>query len=72
MDGKGRATDNAWIERFWRSSKGNYVYLNPSDYGVELYKGINNYINYYHSKKHQSLNSTPEKIYAESINRKVA
>jgi putative transposase len=28
MDGKGRATDNIWIERFWKSIKYNYIYLN--------------------------------------------
>ena len=36
MDGKGRATDNAWIERFWRSIKYNHIYLNPCDNGIEL------------------------------------
>jgi putative transposase len=29
MDGKGRATDNAWIERFWKTIKTEYIYLNP-------------------------------------------
>ena len=31
MDGKGRATDNIWIERFWKSLKYDYVYLNPME-----------------------------------------
>ena len=29
MDGKGRAIDNRWIERFWRTLKHKYIYLNP-------------------------------------------
>ncbi|GAB1452054.1 hypothetical protein MASR2M47_21100 [Draconibacterium sp.] len=40
MDGKGRATDNIFIERFWRTVKRDYVYIClPSD-GTELYKGL--------------------------------
>ena len=31
MDGKGRATDNTWIERFWKTIKYEYIYLNPCD-----------------------------------------
>lgn len=40
MDGKGRALDNVWIERFWKSLKYDYVYLNPADDGFELYEGV--------------------------------
>ena len=36
MDGKGRALDNIWIERFWKSIKYNYIYLNPADDVLEL------------------------------------
>ena len=36
MDGKGRAIDNIFIERFWRSLKYEYVYLNPPNGGKEL------------------------------------
>ena len=31
MDGKGRALDNIYIERFWRTLKQRYVYLNPAN-----------------------------------------
>jgi len=34
MDGKGRAMDNVWIERFWKSIKYDYIYLNPCDDGL--------------------------------------
>ena len=57
MDGKGRATDNIFIERFWRSLKYDYVYLNPANDGVELYQGIKDHIHYYnHYLHHQGIN----------------
>ena len=31
MDGKARCLDNIWIERFWKTIKREYVYLNPED-----------------------------------------
>lgn len=33
MDGKGRALDNIYIERLWRTAKRDYVYLNPGMMG---------------------------------------
>ncbi|PZR05610.1 MAG: hypothetical protein DI539_24885 [Flavobacterium psychrophilum] len=39
MDGKGRALDNIFIERLWRSLKYEYVYLNVCNGGVELFAG---------------------------------
>ena len=56
MDGKGRAIDNIFIERFWRTLKYDYVYLNPAVDGVELYQGIKEYIHYYnHNLRHQGI-----------------
>jgi putative transposase len=72
MDGKGRATDNTWIERFWKSLKYNHVYLNPADGGLELFEGVLGHLTYYHQKKHQSLETSPEKCYNESIKKKAA
>jgi putative transposase len=40
MDGKGRCKDNIWIERFWRTIKQEYIYLNPADSVDELRDGI--------------------------------
>jgi len=37
MDGKGRALDNIYIERFWRTIKYQYIYLNPAQNGLNLY-----------------------------------
>lgn len=56
MDGKGRCKDNIWIERFWRTIKQEYVYLNPSDTVEELRTGLENYIKYYnYQRPHSSL-----------------
>ena len=52
MDGKGRAIDNIFIERFWRSLKYDYVYLNPANDGLELYQGLKGYMNYYNNELH--------------------
>ena len=63
MDGKGRATDNAWIERFWKTVKTEYIYLSPSNNGFELLKGVQNHIAYYHQKTHHTTKQKPEDRY---------
>ena len=65
MDGKGRAIDNIFIERFWRSLKYEHVYLFPADEGVGCYHGLVQYFEYYNrQRRHQSLNyETPQSIY---------
>jgi putative transposase len=56
MDGKGRATDNIYIERFWRTIKQDHVYLKPALDGLELFNGIKEFIDYYNYKKsHQGI-----------------
>lgn len=67
MDGKGRALDNIWIERFWKSIKYNYIYLNPADDGLELYGGVQAHIAYYNDKTHHTTRETPNNRYLESI-----
>jgi putative transposase len=60
MDSKGRALDNIFIERLWRSVKQEYVYLNPCETGNELWKGLNKYFQFYNTERpHQSLNDLP-------------
>jgi len=62
MDGKGRALDNIFIERLWRSVKQEYVYLNPCETGQELWAGLNEYFRFYNTERpHQSLNNQPPK-----------
>lgn len=52
MDGKGRAIDNIFIERFWRTLKYDHVYLHPAGDGLELYQGVKEYIHYYNYNLH--------------------
>lgn len=56
MDGRGRATDNIFIERLWRTVKRDYIYIHPADNGTELFKGLNIFFDYYNNKKsHQGI-----------------
>lgn len=56
MDGKGRALDNIFIERLWRSVKYDYVYLCPANDGLELFKGLQGYFNHYNYElAHQGI-----------------
>ena len=56
MDSRGRAKDNIWIERFWNTIKREHIYLNPADDGLELYRGIKVYIEYYNNRRaHQGI-----------------
>ena len=64
MDGKGRATDNIYVERFFRSIKYDYIYLNPAETGLELYLGVKNFIEEYNQRKHQGIrNQKPKDLY---------
>lgn len=56
MDGRGRALDNIYIERFWRTLKQEYIYIWPAEDGNTLVKGLSEYLNYYNNQRtHQSL-----------------
>ena len=57
MDGKGRATDNIFVERFFRTIKYDYIYLNPAKTGLDLYLGIKDFIEGYNKRKHQGINN---------------
>ncbi len=63
MDGKGRALDNVYIERFWRSIKYDYIYLNPGEDGCDLARGINWYMGYYNQKVHHTTGEKPGERY---------
>ena len=65
MDGKGRAIDNIFIERLWRTVKYEHIYLKVAEDGVNLYEGLNEYFCFYNSERlHQSLAyKTPEVLY---------
>jgi putative transposase len=65
MDGKGRALDNVFIERLWRSVKYEYVYLHEHKMVPDLYKGLSKYFFFYNKERpHMSLNySVPHDIH---------
>ena len=65
MDGKGRAIDNIFIERLWRTVKQDYIYISPADDGLELYKGLKTFFEHYNKHKtHQGIGRiTPITLY---------
>jgi len=66
MDGKGRAIDNIFIERLWRTVKYEHIYLNIYEDGLSLFKGLQQYLSFYNDeRRHQSLNDqTPLTLYS--------
>jgi putative transposase len=66
MDGKGRALDNIYIERFWRSLKQEKIYLNPPNGGMDLYEKVKEYVHFYNTeRRHTEIGKVPpnEKYY---------
>lgn len=65
MDSKGRALDNIFIERFWRSLKYEDIYIKDYQSISDLRMGLNNYFDFYNYRRvHQALNyKTPAEIY---------
>lgn len=65
MDGKGRALDNVFVERLWRSLKYEETYLKNYETVRDAEKGIGEYFRFYNGERlHQSLGyQTPADIY---------
>lgn len=65
MDGKGRALDNIYVERLWRSLKYEDIYLKSYETAMELREGIKRYFSFYNTERfHQSHEyQTPEVMY---------
>ena len=65
MDSAGRAIDNIYIERFWRSVKYEDVYQKLYPTGQALFDGLTHYIRFYNDQRpHQSLDyATPAEVY---------
>ncbi len=65
MDGRGRALDNIFTERLWRTVKYQEVYLNDYESPKEARKGISSFLEKYNTyRPHQSLNYlTPIEVY---------
>ena len=62
---RGRAKDNIWIERFCKTIKYKYIYIQPEENGADLFFGIKRFIdNYNYHRRHQGINRTvPSKLY---------
>jgi putative transposase len=69
MDGRGRALDNVFIERFWWSLKHEEVYLKAYETVKEAIFSIGEYIYYYNNQRsHSSLGRrTPSEFYLSEL-----
>ena len=69
MDGKGRATDNICIERFWRSAKVEKIYLNEYDRVSTLKSDVSDYMEFYNYRRfHETLKyKKPMNVYFDSL-----
>ena len=69
MDGRGRALDNVFVERLWRTVKYENIYLKEYATVDELMKGLTWYIEFYdHGRIHQSLDyKTPWEVYQSGV-----
>jgi putative transposase len=65
MDGRGRALDNVFVERLWRSVKYEEVYLHDYATGGEYHAGLSSYLRFYcEERPHQALDyRTPAEVY---------
>lgn len=69
MDGRGRAADNIFVERLWRSLKYEDIYIKEYANVEELLLGLSKYFEFYnHERPHQGLgNLTPEEVYKTGV-----
>ena len=65
MDGRGRALDNVFVERLWRSVKYENLYLNDYQSVAELTEGLINYFRFYNNlRPHSALDGqTPAEVH---------
>jgi len=70
MDGRGRALDNIFVERLWRSVKYEEVYLHDYETVTEALLGLKKYfLSYNTERQHQSLDyRTPQEVYEAQEN----
>ncbi len=68
MDGRGRALDNVFIERFWRSLKYEDIYIRDYQTPCSLRYGLEAFVQFYnHQRPHQALDyQTPYSIHKMS------
>ena len=71
MSGKGRALDNVYVERLWRSLKYEDIYLKSYESMADLKAGIGRYFEFYNTERfHQSLDYLTPEIMYESFSRR--
>jgi putative transposase len=65
MDSRGRALDNVFVERLWRTVKYEHIYLMDYVYAPDLEAGLHGYFQFYnHERPHQSLGyRTPAEVH---------
>jgi putative transposase len=66
MDGKGRATDNAFIERWFRTVKQKHIYLNPAENGTDLFLGILSFVEKYNTRNHNGFDLKSQLTYLKN------
>ena len=69
MDGKGRALDNVYVERLWRSLKNEDIYLHSYERMQDLQEGVDRYFDFYNNERfHQSLDyRTPQEMHRSFV-----
>lgn len=69
MDGKGRALDNVFVERLWRSVKYECVYLHEWGSMLEARRALKEYFDFYNNERpHQGLDGrTPASVHMRGI-----
>jgi len=72
MDGRGRALDNVFIERLWRSLKYELIYPGDFQSGLDLFPALENYFHFYnYQRPHQALGyQTPADLFPHNAKRK--
>lgn len=68
MDSKGRALDNIFVERLWRSVKYENLYIYDYQDGFQLHRGLTRYFGFYNQERiHESLEyRTPREVHCEN------
>ncbi|MDP2097738.1 MAG: integrase core domain-containing protein, partial [Methylobacter sp.] len=69
MDGRGRALDNIFVERLWRTVKYENIYMNDYLSVPELRFGLKRYFEFYNQERlHQSLDyQTPAEVHFSAM-----
>ena len=68
-DGRGRALDNVFVERLWRSVKWEEVYLHDYQTVADAVRGLDRYFRFYNQERpHQALQyQTPAQVFTTGL-----